>query len=388
MKLLFFSALDAPGASFAEELSSTHTVMVIHPDEWDLEGSFSHQAVNGFRELDYDSFSREYDAFIILSCNDKMADAMNDVLNLCSGKQVQKLICIHSRPLLESYVNRKSIDECVCEAHQQNGESNIAFMDIPALYGDDFLPAELEAAVQSSQKSNYLHLKGSHLSVCDLLHVQDLASAVNILLDAPDMKHSVFLTSEQSITREMLASCIRNAYQFVNIGCADPAEDPSETSGRFHSDLPGWMPRHTVSEEIPSVFSALQDKSGIDRETQSKKVSVHIRKIAVFLIAFLCLWAYTNFLKVSSELQFVDVRLLFIIAMSLFLGKGYGLAAGIVCSVSSVLDSIMAGYEWHTIFFHVDNWIPIAVYLASAVLFGMYNDNRSKSERSVEEDHP
>ena len=36
------------------------------------------------------------------------------------------------------------------------------------------------------------------------------------------------------------------------------------------------------------------------------------------------------------------------------------------------------GTKWHVIFFHIDNWIPIATYLASAVLFGMYRDNQTK----------
>lgn len=96
----------------------------------------------------------------------------------------------------------------------------------------------------------------------------------------------------------------------------------------------------------------------------------------LFIVLFACVCLYTGFFQLSSELQFVDVRVLYVIVASLFFGKGYGLTAGLLCCAASVVQSMTSGTAWYVIFFHIDNWIPLAIYLAAALLFGMYGDSR------------
>ena len=103
--------------------------------------------------------------------------------------------------------------------------------------------------------------------------------------------------------------------------------------------------------------------------------------IGVFAVLFALVEMYTQFVTVSSDLQFVDLRLLFVVASSLFFGKRYGIAAAAMCSVSSVAQSLIAGYRWYVLFYHVDNWIPIAVYFVIAVLLGIYQETREKRSR-------
>ena len=76
----------------------------------------------------------------------------------------------------------------------------------------------------------------------------------------------------------------------------------------------------------------------------------------------------------------MDVRLLFVVGVSLYMGRSFGLAAGVFASVASIVEAVAADNRWYVLFFHIDNWIPMAVYLAAAVLLGMYSENHRPKE--------
>jgi hypothetical protein len=42
-----------------------------------------------------------------------------------------------------------------------------------------------------------------------------------------------------------------------------------------------------------------------------------------------------------------------------------------LCSGASVLHSLQMGYRWHVLFFNVNNWIPVAIYIFFAVVIGI-----------------
>jgi len=193
----------------------------------------------------------------------------------------------------------------------------------------------------------------------------------------------VAVSGSQRLPLHELVEKIREEYRFMNVIYEENGQSrvkQTETTQTSQENACNWMPEHSISDDMSGIIACLNERSGINAKSKRKIAGSNIGKILLLLGTFACLWVYTNFIKVSSELQFVDLKLLFVISMSLFLGRGYGLVAGILCSVSSIIDSLLMGYSWYTIFFHVDNWIPIAVYLASAVLFGMYNDNHRMNE--------
>ena len=94
-------------------------------------------------------------------------------------------------------------------------------------------------------------------------------------------------------------------------------------------------------------------------------------KLAVFLLTFFAVEFYTNFMAVASDLQHVDLRIAFIAIAAVAFGRKYSVAAALLCSGASVLQSLQMGYRWHVLFFNVNNWIPIAVYIFFAVIISI-----------------
>ena len=374
MNLTLVTRLNASGAALAETLSADHSVLVLHPDRWDLDGSFKHSLLE---ETSISEALKHSEAIIYYSENCELTALMLHMMEQTEG--IAQL-CLNERNICNSSSER-TVEDCVCGTLQKNGNKGIVYVDIPAVYGDDFLPKEIEAALLKSRKNNVITFNGSETTLCDVIHVEDLASLINVYLDKQTSVQHMVVTGNYRIPLGLLAEKIKEEYKFVDILFCENEKKICEEMER--EGVPeGWMSRHNIVEDIPGIMANLNERSDIIVKSSRKMLGHGIRRCLLFAGTFCCLWVYTNFIRVSSELQFVDVRLLFIIAMSLFLGRGYGLAAGVLCSISSVVDSLMLGYSWYTIFFHVDNWIPIAVYMASSVLFGMYHDNN----RQLEED--
>ena len=94
-------------------------------------------------------------------------------------------------------------------------------------------------------------------------------------------------------------------------------------------------------------------------------------KLAIFLLAFFAVEVYTSFMAVTSDLQHVDLRIAFIAIAAVAFGRRYSVAAALLCSGASVLHSLQMGYRWHVLFFNVNNWIPVAIYIFFAVVIGI-----------------
>ena len=115
------------------------------------------------------------------------------------------------------------------------------------------------------------------------------------------------------------------------------------------------------------------------------------------LIAVIC-WFYVD-LTVEPEINVkvrnipvtyegmdeLDARLLFVIAASVIMGSRWGIAAALLAAASGIADQLMSGVAWHVLFFRPSNWIPYAVYLASAILFGLYRERHFRG-REDEDD--
>ena len=86
-------------------------------------------------------------------------------------------------------------------------------------------------------------------------------------------------------------------------------------------------------------------------------------------------------MAVASDLQFVDMRLILISVSAIILGKKYAVSAALLCSVTSILQSISNGFRWDVLFFHVNNWIPIATYIVFAIIVGSYADRLRKKAK-------
>ena len=146
--------------------------------------------------------------------------------------------------------------------------------------------------------------------------------------------------------------------------------------------LDDWTPVHSFIDDLPSVIEVVENNFSQKKKEQKINTLKLSGKILIFLLLFVIVELYTNFMAVTSDLQFVDMRMIFISLSAIVLGKNYAVSAALLCSITSVLQAISSGFKWHVIFFHVNNWIPVAIYIVFAIVIGSYADRlRKKAQK-------
>ena len=381
MNLLLISDLDRTGAAFAEKLSETHHVTVFHPNAWSLESNFAEKCMHPRRILTKNL--ADYAAIFVLLSSGLHAQYLECLLERLN--QWPQIPCFCLSPCMampRSGMPAFSAEEALCRLYREEYQLQVFFVRVPAVYGEDFLPEDVMKSLLRRPASNRIELNGRAEDAFDLLHVSDLAALAECLLRQAPATAKLEVGSAHAASLGDVSEIIKAHFLLTELHYT-PNDMPSTEvcKGNYH----GWMPRHSFLQDMPDVLLCIEKFS---HHTLMKRRNMHLQQLGrcgLFLLLFACVCLYTNFIKVSSELQFVDVRLLFVVGISLYMGRNYGLAAGIAASVASVVEAIGAGTRWYVIFFHIDNWIPMAVYLATAVLLGMYGDNHRTKETTENE---
>ena len=371
MRILMVTMNDSKGLTLAETLSKSHNITVLHPGEIDFECPFNeHEIIEELNTFVFDGF----DAVIYIASESLPCRILTSVLRGVKNDLKTKCICIAEMTFDSSCSSECIPERLICKGISDQMQGRLSFWTVSPLYGEDFLPETLMQSISGRIKNNRIIIPGAEDDFFDLLHVADLAEALDKYIRLQECEPEIVLTSGQSSPLKELVKVLKNHAPQVNIEYTGAAVQ--KTEAMLESSFTGWTPKHSFSAELPDVIQLIEREGAEILTAERGYRSKILTRILSFLGVFALVCLYTSFIRTSSELQFVDVRLLFVISACIFWGSKYGLSAAILCSAASVIQSIASGTQWYVIFFHIDNWIPITVYLACAVLFGMYKDNQ------------
>ena len=371
MRILIVTMNDSKGLTLAETLSKSYDIIVLHSGKIEFECPFNeHEIIE--EELNTFSFD-DFDFVIYLASESLPCQILTSVLHGVRSASKTRCICIAEAALNASFSSEYIPERFICKGYSDQARGLLSFWTVSPLYGEDFLPEPLMQSIAGRIKNNRVIIPGSEEDFFDLLHVEDLANALDKYIQLQEYRPEVVLTSGQTGTMKELGKVLKNHAPQVNINYKDAAQGSKAIP---ESSFIGWTPKHSYTAELPEVIQLIEREGSEILAAERGHRSKITVKILSFLGVFALVCIYTSFIRTSSELQFVDVRLLFVISACLFWGSKYGLSAAVLCSAASVIQSIASGTQWHVIFFHIDNWIPITVYLACAVLFGMYKENQ------------
>jgi K+-sensing histidine kinase KdpD len=153
--------------------------------------------------------------------------------------------------------------------------------------------------------------------------------------------------------------------------------------------MESWAPRHAFLDYVDECIDMAEEMYKKRRKEEHANIKSSAGKVAAILIAFFAIELYMQFVPHASDLQFVDLRLLLIVWSGLIAGKQMGLVSAVCCSVGSIIQCLASGVKWYVIFYHVDNWIPLAVYFIAAILIGTYYEAiQEQNARREDDDHP
>lgn len=382
MNICLIEHLDRKGSALAEALCALgHSVFVLHPDRWDYDGPYR-EALGNAQTLSATELNG-YDALICLqnpqdpSCVGPLAERI-----LAAGNRIP-MILLEERPMDPATWPRCSAAASQFRTYVQEAGLKGYALTVPAMFGADFLPDMLEQAVQSCVSANTVTFQGEKKDVCDMMHVEDVSSLLLSLLEnrTPEPPE-LMIRSGHEFLYEWAAEMMRQLYPHCELAWAEP---PCPTGFRgCVSQAPGdWQPRHSVEGELPAVLRNIDAACRRQIASRTRTRMSGFFRAAAFLLSFAAVWAYSFFTHAHPQLQFVDLRLLFVVAVSVMLPRRWGIAAALLAGLSGTIDRLLTGTAWHVLVYRPSNWIPFAVYLACAILFGMLRESRLSGTDAV-----
>jgi hypothetical protein len=295
---------------------------------------------------------------------------MNKWLAAAKGKS-EKFLIIRENDFTSSNGGEFALDQLLAKAYAPTGFSGIGILNVSPLYGTITVPNSLEKIIKAIVRKNKIAVPKNFHTVCDALHIDDFCCFLEkYILQMDSLEAEVVnVHSGYAFDTNSLFDKLKEYYPQLTVQQDVPYIENALAEDAVH--FSDWTPKHVFLEEIDGIISCVEANIRKAYKRKQQKALSEAGKLAIFLLAFFAVEVYTSFMAVTSDLQHVDLRIAFIAIAAVAFGRRYSVAAALLCSGASVLHSLQMGYRWHVLFFNVNNWIPVAIYIFFAVVIGI-----------------
>ena len=322
----------------------------------------------------------DFDVVIYADINDNYS-LLNKWLAVANG-HVKHFLIVNEDRFYSRTSGASSIESLLQKEYSRKSCSQITVINTSVLYGAVTAPPSIENIIKEIQKKNIIEVPDNFKKYCDAIHIEDFCLFLEKYLDVVEehREHEIYVQSGYLFGAEDMLKKLKKRYpQALEM---DDEETFIEQTNYDAIHLDDWTPVHSFIDDLPSVIEVVENNFSQKKKEQKINTLKLSGKILIFLLLFVIVELYTNFMAVTSDLQFVDMRMIFISLSAIVLGKNYAVSAALLCSITSVLQAISSGFKWHVIFFHVNNWIPVAIYIVFAIVIGSYADRlRKKAQK-------
>lgn len=120
-------------------------------------------------------------------------------------------------------------------------------------------------------------------------------------------------------------------------------------------------------------------KPGIHEKISGKlKINEKVLMIIELIIGAVLVELYNNYAGGSVQFRMIDVRLIFVILMSLVYGTGIGTAAAVIEILSLIYAYLSQGTNGLLLFYDPRNWIPFILLLVAAAICGYVREKKDE----------
>jgi len=371
MKITYIGIPNECGTKICNYLSEAHNVYLISKAQPCYELGCEFQ-VSKTGYVDHYFDERPCDVVIYNDIADDYT-LLNQWMKAAKNK-VSHFLIIHQTSLLARQDDALEIEELLCSRYIGHSSFRVSMISTPELYGSVTFPSSVKDIVKGILKYNTVEIPNDFCEIGEVLHIEDLCTYLSEYLEHIESIRSgnTYVYSGYAFSLQEFVDKLRTIYPQAEIQL--PSETPSRQDAMEFTPLDGWMPKHSFMNEISEVTANIENDLNLATAKISHRAIGLLGKVALFVACFFAVELYTNFSSVASDLQYVDARLIFIAMCGVMFGKKYAVAASIMCGAGSVIQRLLNGYRWYVLFFNVNNWLPIAIYILVAVVIGTYTD--------------
>ena len=283
----------------------------------------------------------------------------------------------------------------VCEklCRNQAIEKNISvtILRIPYLYSRLNHKNQTGEWIKSALEKGNVVFKGAPEMTVDFLWEKDLSDLIYRMIDQQgkgllEMNisgNNKMNFSEVESTLQSVKKDINFEYKYKNNAI------PQFTKGEEARKLFGWFPygiykdqiaetagSHTVNTHNRNIFLFKMHK-----DKYKDLLMTVLEMLLLGIISFLMDARFSG----TSQLSFLDFRLLFVLIMGMLRGLNAGIVSALVASIGYTFRAVQSE-AWQIIFYNVQNWLPFATYFLVGATSGYFKDKYEDTIHFLQEE--
>lgn len=144
----------------------------------------------------------------------------------------------------------------------------------------------------------------------------------------------------------------------------------------------GWAAQDDLLEDLPALYAAYREETPEQKKTPAQRAKeliaqtgrTTLTRTAAVLALFVLLETAYHYTAASSELAFMDLRLVFVMLAASVYGLTAGLLAALMACLATGVEMLSGGVGWQILFYNLENWLPFAFYLVIGAGLGYMRD--------------
>lgn len=144
----------------------------------------------------------------------------------------------------------------------------------------------------------------------------------------------------------------------------------------------GWMPFYTFRQDGKAFLNQITESddkaknNGAGEMSRRQQTKRFLLECAQNLLLFVVACFLQEFVKEWSDFRFVDVRLAYVVIISISFGMRQGLIASGLACLAYLYSMSQSGVDLSFVLYSIESWIPFIVYGVSGAIAGYAADKR------------
>ncbi len=274
--------------------------------------------------------------------------------------------------------------EQYCQYYNHFYNFNTSIIRIPFIYGNDETHSLLHSLILECLKNNSVDLPSDQASLCSFLHSDDAADFIVRLLDEEyTHDYEIFnLTSPDTFSLNTLSQNLHTYFPRVKFNfLSRNVISTKPVNGKLAKMELNWTPTHSFNNSLGDLINQLKNKPKLEQKPFNKFKAVltgrpNLVKWLELILGGAVMQGLVYLTGTFLQFKYIDFRLLYVILIGSAYGIRFGLMAALIAGASNLYSWYQLGLDWELLIYHVENWLPFALYLIAGSVTGYLWDKK------------
>ena len=286
----------------------------------------------------------------------------------------------------DSVLNKNILLTCeqYCQYYNHFYNLNTSIIRLPFVYGPEETHSLLHSLILECLQNNTVDIPSDQELSCSFLHSNDVADFIVRLLDEKYVhNYEVFnLTSPDTFSLNALAQKLHAYFPGAKFNFLPKNNISTKpVKGKLAKMELNWAPTHRLDSNLGDLINQIknkpQPKTGFSYRIKVKLAGhPNLLKWTELILGGAVMQGLVHLTRTFVQFKYIDFRLLYVILIGSAYGIRFGLLAALIAGASNLYSWYQLGLDWELLIYHVENWLPFALYLIAGSVTGYLWDKK------------